>query len=46
MMEARLILATVAQHWRLTLEPGQDVRPMQLVTVRPKHALRMRAGVR
>ena len=30
MMEARLILATVARRWRLTLEPGQAVVPVQL----------------
>jgi cytochrome P450 len=42
MMEARLILATVAQRWRFALEPGQDVRPMQLVTVRARNGIRMR----
>jgi cytochrome P450 len=42
MMEARLILAAVAQRWRFSLEPGQDVTPAQLVTVRPKNGLRMR----
>jgi cytochrome P450 len=42
MMEARLILAAVAQRWRFSLEPGQDVTPAQLVTVRPKNVLRMR----
>ena len=36
MMEARLILATVARRWRLTLEPGQAVVPVQLVTTRPR----------
>jgi cytochrome P450 len=41
MMEARLIVATIAQRWRLTLEPVQYVAPIQLVTVRPKHGLRM-----
>jgi cytochrome P450 len=46
MMEARLILATVAQRWRLSLEPGQDVTPVQLVTVRPKNGLRMRVEPR
>jgi cytochrome P450 len=42
MMEARLILATVAQRFRLSLEPGQDIVPMQLVTVRPKNGLKMK----
>jgi cytochrome P450 len=46
MMEARLILATMVQRLRLSLEPGQEIVPMQLVTVRPKHGIRMRASVR
>jgi cytochrome P450 len=46
LMEARLILATVAQRFRLTLEPNQDVRPIQLVTVRPRDGVRMRATTR
>jgi cytochrome P450 len=46
MMEARLILATLAQRWRLTLEPDQQVTPTQLVTVRPKNGLRMRVELR
>jgi cytochrome P450 len=40
-MEARLILATVARRWRLTLEPGQAVVPVQLVTTRPRDSIRM-----
>jgi cytochrome P450 len=46
MMEARLLLATLAQRWRFVLEPGQDVRPMQLVTVRAKDGIRMRLETR
>jgi cytochrome P450 len=46
MMEARLILATVVQRRRLSLEPGQEIVPMQLVTVRPKHGIRMRVANR
>jgi cytochrome P450 len=46
MMEARLILATVVQRCQLSLEPGQEIVPMQLVTVRPKHGIRMRVAVR
>ena len=46
MMEARLILAAIAQRWRFVLEPGQVVRPMQLVTVRPRHGIRMRLEAR
>jgi cytochrome P450 len=46
MMEARLIVATVAQRWHLSLEPGQDIVPAQLVTVRPKNGMRMRVEKR
>jgi cytochrome P450 len=46
MMEARLIVATVVQRCHLSLEPGQEIVPMQLVTVRPKHGIRMRASKR
>jgi len=42
MMEARLIIATMAQRLRLSLEPGQEVVPIQLVTVRPRHGVRMK----
>jgi cytochrome P450 len=42
MMEARLILATVAQRCHLSLEPGQEVVPIQLVTVRPRDGIRMK----
>ena len=46
MMEARLILATVAQRFKLSLEPGQDVRPVQLVTLRANGPVRMRVAGR
>jgi cytochrome P450 len=42
MMEARLILATVAQRYKLSLEPLQEIVPVQLVTVRPSGPVRMR----
>jgi cytochrome P450 len=41
MMEARLILATLAQRYRFTLAPGQEVKAIQLVTLRPKGGLRV-----
>jgi cytochrome P450 len=41
MMEARLILATLAQRYRFTLAPGQTITPVQLVTLRPKGGLRV-----
>jgi cytochrome P450 len=40
--EATLILATVAQGWRLALEPGQAIRPEPGITLRPNG----RVGVR
>jgi cytochrome P450 len=46
MMEARLIVATVVQRCHLSLEPGQEIVPMQLVTVRPKNGIRMRVSKR
>jgi cytochrome P450 len=42
MMEARLILATVAQHYKLSLEPDEAIRPVQLVTLRPSGPVRMK----
>jgi cytochrome P450 len=34
MMEARLLLATIARHFRLSLEPGYKVEPEPMITVR------------
>ena len=41
MTEARLILATVAQRFRMELAPGQRVEPHASVTLRPKEGIRM-----
>jgi len=41
-MEAGLILATIAQRYKLSLEPGQTIKPIQLITVRPNAPIRMR----
>ncbi|MCC6614676.1 MAG: cytochrome P450 [Anaerolineae bacterium] len=46
MMEAHLMLATIAQHWRLQLQPGQRVEPEPLITLRPKGGLRLIASAR
>jgi cytochrome P450 len=46
MMEARLILTTMLQRCRLSLEPAQEIVPIQLVTVRPRGAVRMRPKMR
>ena len=42
MTEAMLILATVAQRYRLRLEPGHPVEPVGLITLRPRFGLSMR----
>jgi len=41
LQEAQLVLATVVQHCRLDLLPGHPVEPEPLVTLRPKHGLKM-----
>jgi cytochrome P450 len=38
-MEAQLILATVAQRYRLRLVPGHRVVPEVVLTIRPRHGL-------
>jgi len=40
-MEAILILATLGRRWRLRLEPGHPVETEALITLRPKHGMRM-----
>lgn len=40
-MEGALVLATIAQRWRLRLAPGQVVEPRTTVTLRPKFGMRM-----
>jgi cytochrome P450 len=41
MMEAVLLLATIARRFRLVLVPGQRVRPTTYVTLRPEPGIRM-----
>lgn len=41
LVETQMILATVAQRYRLALLPGQDIAVSPLVTLRPKHGMRM-----
>jgi cytochrome P450 len=41
-MEAILILAAIAQRFRLTLVPGQQVTPVPYITLRPEPGIRMR----
>ncbi|HLX77192.1 MAG TPA: cytochrome P450 [Terriglobales bacterium] len=45
-MEGVLGLATIGQHWKLRLEPGQKVEPQPLITLRPRNGLRMRVEKR
>jgi cytochrome P450 len=46
MMEATLLLAAIAQRFRLTMEPGQRVTPTPYVTLRPEPGPRMRLARR
>jgi cytochrome P450 len=45
-MESVLILATIAQKWKLRLAPGHPVEPEPLITLRPKYGMRMLAEER
>jgi enediyne biosynthesis protein E7 len=40
--EAQLVLATVAQRYRLRGDPASPVKPHALITLRPQGVLRMR----
>jgi cytochrome P450 len=42
LMEATLVLATVAQHFRLRMMPDQEVVPLASITLRPKNGVAMR----
>jgi cytochrome P450 len=41
MTEAVLILATIAQRYRLRLKPGHPVEPQGLITLRPRYGIQM-----
>ncbi len=41
MQEALIVLATIAQRYRLHLKPGHPVEPQGLITLRPRYGLRM-----
>lgn len=41
-MEGVLVLATLAQRWRLELAPGQRMEPEPLFTLRPKYGMKMK----
>jgi cytochrome P450 len=40
-MEGVLLLAAIAQRWRLELAPGQVVEPQALITLRPRFGMRL-----
>jgi cytochrome P450 len=40
-MEGVIVMAAIAQKWRLRLAPGQSVEPLPLITLRVKGGLRM-----
>jgi cytochrome P450 len=42
LMEATLVLATVAQHFRLRMMSNQEIVPLASITLRPKNAVAMR----
>ncbi len=41
MVEAHLIIATLAQRYRLRLVPGHRVEPWPLITLRPRYGIKM-----
>ena len=41
MADAILILATIAQRYRLRLKPGHPVEPQGLITLRARHGIQM-----
>jgi cytochrome P450 len=45
-MEGVLVLATLAQRWKLSLVPGHKVVPQALVTLRPRHGVLVTAHAR
>ena len=45
-MEGVLLLATLAQRWKLKLVPGHRVEPEPLITLRPKYGMRMQLEAR
>ncbi len=45
-MESVLVLATLAQHWRMELLPGQTVDVEEKITLRPRYPIRVRLSKR
>lgn len=40
-MEGVLLIATIAQQWRMRLAPDQIVEPKPMITLRPRYGMRM-----
>jgi cytochrome P450 len=40
-MEGVLLIATIAQRWKMRLAAGQVVEPKPMITLRPKYGMRM-----
>jgi hypothetical protein len=45
-MEGVLVLATLAQRWKMTLVTGHQVEPEPLITLRSKYGMRMQVKAR
>lgn len=41
MLEAQLIIAAIAQRFRIEVVPGQEIRPEPLITLRPRPGIRV-----
>jgi cytochrome P450 len=40
-MEGILLLASLARNWRMRLVPNHPVETLPVITLRPKHGMRM-----
>ena len=41
MMEAKLVLATIAQRFQMEVAPGHPVVPQRMFTLRPQYGMKM-----
>jgi hypothetical protein len=41
-MEGVLVLAAIGRRWRLNLDPHQKIAVNPIITLRPKHGMRMK----
>jgi cytochrome P450 len=46
MMTMQLVVATIAQRWKLNLSPGYPLELLPLISLRPKYGMRMKAEAR